>query len=204
MKAPTIILIVLAISSLLISGCSSDTDVRYITADVLSRPEAEPTDTTPLDISSGAGYSDSDDVSVSQQGRSSDPAAVTVTKSHKEILSSMECNEDHINLGYKTCYNTTEGYAKIYLKNSGYDDIPGLWFNVEVNEKSHYESTDIGLYGDDFVEYILDLPKWREEYGSTDRIIIIPLRETADGVKACPNRALLLEPQQSCTTYEYE
>ena len=195
MRSPTIILMIVVLM-LFASACSSDTEVRYIAANVISRPS----------VSDEAPPSQDDlmeDVSVDTEQNRNDPLVATVTKSEDEIIGSMTCDEDRINLGYKLCYNTSEGKVKIYLKNSGYDDIVSLWFNIEVDEKPHYESSNVGLYGDEFVEYVLDLPEWQRKYGNTDRIIIVPLRMTSEGKKACPNRALLLEPLTSCTKYEY-
>ena len=81
------------------------------------------------------------------------------------------------------------------------EDLLDIKCSESVGDKVYYESTDLGLYDDSFVEYVLDLPEWKAKYGSTDRIIIIPMRDTSSGKKLCANRALLLNPMDSCTNY---
>ncbi len=194
MRAPTLTLLLFAAAVMILalaSGCSSDTKVKHITGDVISRP-------SPDEGSGGNGGQGEEDSVEDVRFDSKEPAEAVVTKEREEILDSMQCDHDRIMLGFRSCYNTSDGKAVIYLRSSGYNDIPGLWFNIEVNDKSNYESTSKGLYGDGFVEYTLDLPEWKEKYGSTDRIIIIPLREKNGKEYMCHNRALLLEPKESC------
>lgn len=206
MRAPTLILLVIVFLGILATGCSSKTEVKYITGYVISKPEPEVTLEPPaqeepqMHVYDDIVVQDSGDIVVDNEK----PIISTKTMAQKNIIGTMACDEDKINLGYKTCYNTTEGKVRIFLKNSGYDQIPGLWFNIEVNEESHYESTDVGLLDDGFVEYILDIPAWQDKYKDADRIVMIPLAKTSEGNKLCMNRALLLEPHQSCTKYLYE
>ncbi len=200
MRSPTSILIAVLLV-LLISGCSSGTSIKYITGNVISRPSQD--EINPRIIAPDSETNQSSETEPKSEEEAPKELVAIETESEKELLKSVKCGDDNINLGYKSCHNTSNGLVKIFLKNSGYDPIAGLWFNIEVNDKSHYESTDIGLYDNSFVEYVLDLPRWREDYGSTDRIIIIPVKETPEGERLCHNRALLLEPLQSCTAYEY-
>ena len=191
MKTPTIVLLIVVIS-VIISGCSDGTKVTHITGGVVSE---QPVKDKTKDNAGQHPQDIMEDVRVDSENASE----ATVTRERDEIMSSMKCDRDRVMLGFRSCYNTSNGKAAVYLKSSGYNDIPGLWFNIEVDDKPNYEYTSRGLYGDGFVEYTLDLPEWSQKYGSADRILIIPVREKSGERFMCHNRALLLEPKESCT-----
>lgn len=197
MRSPTIVLTIVVLFLVFASGCSSKTNVRYITGDVISRPSPSEMNAPQNTQPTSGPVEIMDDVRVRKESE----VVATVTTSQEEITSSIQCDREKVDLGYKACHNTTNGMVKVILRNVGYDYITGLLFNINVDGKPNYESTDKGIGVMEYVEYILDLPRWNRKYGSTDRIIIIPLTKTAEGEKACPNVALLLEPQSSCTKY---
>ncbi|HLC47289.1 MAG TPA: hypothetical protein VJI75_06210 [Candidatus Nanoarchaeia archaeon] len=121
-----------------------------------------------------------------------------IESQERNQLNAMRCDDTQIILGYHSCYNLTSGNAVVTLKNQGQTEITGLWFNIEIDGKAHYESISQSLRFLQYGEFILPVPRWAKKYGSADRIIIIPEIYTRQGNKACPNCALLLVPSQSC------
>ena len=208
MKHINILLIVLiAVLATLSYGCSQKQGPSLLTGNVISRYGPEETTITP----------DKPSVNISLNSTLNLPAPTvkqivdsmetepTARISADRIPSPVECDNVRINLGYKDCFNTTTGEMKLILKNSGYDNIPGILFNIEIKgAPPNYEIANKGIKINEFVGYTLDMPRWSHEYKRTDRIIIIPLKKDNNGQRTCFNRALLLVPQDSCSKYLIE
>ena len=126
----------------------------------------------------------------------------TIQTKQEELLNSIKCDKEKVILGYHSCYRLNSGNAVITLKNQGKQELSGLWFNIEVDEKKNYESVTQKMGYLQYAEFVLPLNTWETRYRSSDRIIIMPEIITINGNKACPNLALLLEPLQNCNALQ--
>jgi hypothetical protein len=208
MRHTNILLIVLIAVLVTFSyGCSKKEGPSMITGNVIST--YGPEDTQPVAEPSSVNITLNSTLNLTTPtvkqvvDRIDAETAPSTTKiASKDIPASIDCDEVNINPGYKDCFNTTSGKLKLLLKNSGYENITGMIFNIETKgAPPNYEISNKGIFVSNFTEYTLDMPRWINEYKNTNRIIMIPIKKGNNGENTCFNRAMLLVPLDSCDKY---